>query len=43
MSLPSEDNGITAFPGKGVGDGVDVGASRVGVGEEVDVDGGVAV
>jgi hypothetical protein len=43
MSLLIEDNEMTTFPGKGVDDGVVVEAMRVGVGEELDVDGGVAV
>ena len=43
MSLPSDDNGMTTSPGKGVGVGVTVGASRVAVGEAVGEAGGVAV
>jgi hypothetical protein len=43
MSFPNEVTGTTALPGKGVGEGVNVGASRVAVGVKVGEFVGVAV
>ncbi len=43
MSAAIEDSGMTSTPGKDVGEGLMVGISCVGLGEEVGEAGGVAL